>query len=100
MRPPSPSSPGHPTAQPIEELIRAAYLRETNGRVKERVLLKDLRPKVEVERDAFDRALLSMQQRSKVVLMGLDNPSDRTSEIEAAALHIAGRPRHLVYFQG
>ena len=41
-----------------------------------------------------------MQQQGKVVLMGLDNPVERTPEVEAAAVHIAGRPRYLVYFQG
>ncbi len=68
--------------------------------MKERVLLSDLRPKVGVQSDDFDQALLAMQQQGKVVLMGLDNPLERTPEVEAAAVHIAGRARYLVYFQG
>lgn len=88
------------TVESIARLIREAYLEATNGAVKQRVLLKDLRPRVGVQRDDFDQALLSMQRQSKVVLMGLDNPLERTPEVEAAALHIAGNPRHLVYFQG
>jgi hypothetical protein len=88
------------TLESIETQIREAYLRETRGAVKERVLLKDLRPKVGVQSEDFDQALLAMQQQGKVVLMGLDNPVERTPEVEAAALHIAGHPRYLVYFQG
>jgi hypothetical protein len=88
------------TVESIAQQIRQAYLNATNGAVKERVLLKDLRPRVGVQREDFDQALLSMQRQSRVVLMGLDNPMERTPEVEAAALHIAGHPRHLVYFQG
>jgi hypothetical protein len=88
------------TIESIGKQIRQAYLSETRGAVKERVLLKDLRPKVGVQREDFDQALLAMQQQSEIVLMGLDNPMERTPEVEAAALHIAGHPRHLVYFQG
>ena len=94
------SSPEPLTLDSIEKQIREAYLRETRGALKERVLLKDLRPKVGVQSQDFDQALLGMQQQGKVVLMGLDNPVERTPEVEAAALHIAGRPRYLVYFQG
>jgi len=94
------ASPEPLTLDSIEKQIREAYLRETRGAVKERVLLSDLRPKVGVQSDDFDQALLAMQQEGKVVLMGLDNPMERTPEVEAAALHIAGLPRYLVYFQG
>ncbi len=88
------------TLDSIETQIREAYLRETRGAVKERVLLSDLRPKVGVQSGDFDQALLAMQQQGKIVLMGLDNPVERTPEVEAAAVHIAGLPRYLVYFQG
>ena len=94
------TSPEPLTLAAIETQIREAYLRETHGAVKERVLLKDLRPKVGVQSEDFDQTLLAMQQQGKVVLMGLDNPMERTPEVEAAAIHIAGRPRYLVYFQG
>jgi len=88
------------TIESIAQQIRMAYLEATHGAVKERVLLKDLRPRVGVQRDDFDQALLSMQKQNQIVLMGLDNPVECTPEVEAAALHIAGNPRHLVYFQG
>jgi hypothetical protein len=87
------------TLESIEDQIREAYLRETRGAVKERVLLKDLRSKIGVQSQDFDQTLLAMQQQGKVVLMGLDNPLERTPDVEAAAIHIAGSPRYLVYFQ-
>ena len=87
------------TLASIAKQIRMAYLCETSGAIKERVLLKDLRPKVGVLRSDFDQALLEMQREGKVVLMGLDNPTERTPAVEDAALQIAGRPRHLVYLQ-
>ncbi len=93
------SEPEALTLESIEKDIREAYLRETHGALKERVLLKDLRPQVGVQRADFDETLLAMQRQGKVVLMGLDNPLERTPEVEEAALYITGRPRHLVYFQ-
>jgi hypothetical protein len=88
------------TVESIQQQIREAYLSLTNGRTKERVLLKDLRPKVAAVAADFNEAVLELQNAQKVVLMGLDNMAERTAEVEAAALHIAGNPRHLVYFQG
>jgi hypothetical protein len=88
------------TVESIEDQIREAYFAATNGVTKQRVLLKDLRPKVGVQRQDFDQALLSLQKENKVVLAGLDDANERTEEVEAAALSIAGNARHLVYFQG
>jgi len=88
------------TLESIQGQIRDAYLRLTGGRTKERVLFRDLRPKVPVIPDDFDQAVLSLQAQQQVVLAGLDNPIERTPEVEAAAIHIAGNPRHLLYFQG
>lgn len=88
------------TVESIQKQIRDAYLSLTHGRTKERVLLKDLRPKVAAVAADFNEAVLELQNAQKVVLMGLDNMAERTAEVEAAALHIAGNPRHLVYFQG
>lgn len=98
---PTPKISSEPlTLESIQSQIREAYLAQTRGAVKERVLLKDLRPRVGVQREDFDQALLAMQRQSRIVLMGLDNPTERTPEVEAAALHIQGNARHLVYFQG
>jgi len=90
---------GAVTAASIEKDLRRAYLQQTGGEVRTRVLLSDLRSKLGATREDFDHVLLGMQRKGKVVLMGLDNPADRTTAVEAGALHIAGRPRHLVYFQ-
>lgn len=99
-QPPDLSLDDELTLESIQLQIRDAYLSLTNGRTKERVLLKDLRPKVAAVKDDFNHAVLALQNAQKVVLMGLDNMAERTPEVEAAALHIAGNPRHLVYFQG
>lgn len=88
------------TVESIQGQIRDAYLGLTGGKTKQRVLFSDLRPKVPVVSDDFDEAVLSLQAQQKVVLAGLDNPVERTPEVEAAAIHIAGNPRHLLYFQG
>lgn len=88
------------TVESIQGQIRDAYLGLTGGKTKQRVLFSDLRPKVPVVSDDFDQAVLSLQAQQKVVLAGLDNPVERTPDVEAAAIHIAGNPRHLLYFQG
>lgn len=85
---------------PIETRIRDAYLSLTQGASKQRVLLKDLRRQVDASRQEVDDALLAMQERRLLVLMKLDNPSELTSDDEAAALRVAGNPRHLLYFHG
>lgn len=97
---PEPASSDDVTVESIQGQIRDAYLALTGGRTKERVLFSALRPKVPVVSDDFDQAVLSLQAQQKVVLAGLDNPVERTPEVEAAAIHIAGNPRHLLYFQG
>jgi len=97
---PAPESSEDITVESIQGQIRDAYLTLTGGRTKERVLFSALRPKVPVVSDDFDHAVLSLQAQQKVVLAGLDNPVERTPEVESAAIHIAGNPRHLLYFQG
>jgi len=97
---PAAESSGDVTVESIQGQIRDAYLRLTGGKTKQRVLFSDLRPKVPVVPDDFDQAVLSLQAAQKVVLAGLDNPVERTPDVEAAAIHIAGNPRHLLYFQG
>jgi len=100
-------SPGSASTDPrttnetasLEARIRDAYLSLTRGGARQRVLLKDLRPHVDAPREAVDTALLSMQEQRMLVLMKLDNPTELTAADEAAALHVAGHPRHLLYFQ-
>jgi len=87
------------TQQELEDRIRSVYLALTNGALKRRVLLKDLRARVAASRQDLDQALKAMQAQRKLVLMGLDNPQERTQGDDDAALYIAGNPRHLVYLQ-
>jgi hypothetical protein len=88
------------TLESIQKQIRAAYLSLTNGRTKERVLLKDLRPRVPAVSADFDAAIQAMQTAQSVVLAGLDNVAERTPEVEAAAIYVGENPRHMVYLQG
>ena len=74
-------------------LTAAAMISEPRSRV----LLSDLRAAVLADRAEFDAALLDLQAARRVVLMSLDNLMERTAEVEAGALHIAGNPRHLLY---
>jgi hypothetical protein len=40
-----------------------------------------------------------MQRSGRIVLYKLDNPAEISAEDEAAALFIAGEPRHIVYLE-
>jgi hypothetical protein len=84
----------------IEELVRGVYLELSHGRLRERVRLKDLRPRVPAGRELLDSVLERLQREGKLVLMRLDNPQELTRDDDDAALHIAGNPRHLVYLEG
>lgn len=87
------------SAGTLEARVRQACLDLAHGNVKERVRLKDLRRKVRASRAVMDQALTAMQNSGKLVLMRLDNPAELTREDAAAALSIAGNPRHLVYLE-
>lgn len=63
-----------------------------------RVYLADLRAKMGGTRDDQDTALKALQQKGKIVLWGLDNPTERTARVESGALHIAGAVRHIAYY--
>jgi hypothetical protein len=95
-----PRKNGTAASIPIREQIRAVYFALTNGALRERVLLKDLRSRVAGARSVVDDALLAMQKDREVVLMGFDDPNERTAADDEAALHIAGNPRHVLYLQG
>jgi hypothetical protein len=96
---PAPQPDTELTLEGIQGQIRAAYFDITGGQSKDRVLLNDLRRKVGVTREDFDQALLGMQ-KDDAVLMGLDNPMERTPDVEDAAIElIGGNKRHLVYIK-
>jgi hypothetical protein len=47
-----------------------------------------------------DRALLELQRTDQLVLMQIDDPTDITPADRAAALQVAGFPRHILYLNG
>lgn len=96
-------APKAPEAQAsLEPRIREAYSKISGGKENVRVLLSDLRKELpDVPRETLDAELLRMQGKGRgVTLMRLDDPQQRTKEIEAAALDIIGEKRHLVYMEG
>ena len=86
------------TPASAEKAITRAYLSLTGGEYTERVMLADLRPKLGLTREDFDSTVKSMQQQGKLVLMGLDNPFEKTKRVTDAGLDIAGHGRYLVRF--
>lgn len=81
----------------IEERIRAAYLRATDGRYNEYVRLARLRAELGAESaSAVDAALLEMQQKGGTVLYPTNNPQALGPADEAAALRVAGARRDVV----
>jgi hypothetical protein len=85
--------------QSDEETVRNACLELAQHQTRRRVRLKDVRARVGASRDSLDRTLLSMQRSGRIVLYKLDNPAEISAEDEAAALFIAGEPRHIVYLE-
>lgn len=80
--------------------IRAAYLDVTGGRLATRALLKDLRPRLpDVPREVLDEALKQMQRDQAAILYRLDNTVELTAADHAAALHITGEPRHILWIK-
>lgn len=93
---------GHPvdaevTLESIIEAIRQAYLGLTQNTFSQRVGLKDLRPRLEFQKEDVDQALLALERSGSARLYGFDNPVERTRDAEEAALYVAGNPRHLIY---
>lgn len=103
--PPSPSGAvvGGPEAGEGEDLrarIRAAYLAVTGGRLNTRALLKTLRPHLpDVPGDALDAALKAMQADGTVRLYRIDNRVEITDQDRAAAVQVAGEPRHILWIE-
>lgn len=80
--------------------VRAAYLAVTGGRLATRALLKDLRSRLaEVPREMLDETLKQMQRDQAAILYRLDNAVELTAADHAAALHIAGEPRHILWIK-
>ncbi|MFG1284414.1 hypothetical protein [Xanthobacter autotrophicus] len=80
--------------------IRAAYLAVTGGRLNTRALLKTLRPHLpDVPADALDTALKAMQADGTARLYRIDNRVEMTDLDRAAAVQIAGEPRHILWIE-
>lgn len=90
-------------AVPVGDLparIRSAYLAVTGGRLATRVLLRDIRARLpDVPREALDDMLKRMQRDQVALLYRLDNSLELTAADHAAALHIAGEPRHILWIK-
>lgn len=87
-------------AAPLPARIRAAYLDATGGRLNTQALLRDVRAKLgDVDRAALDAALIEMHRAQDVLLYPNDNRRALTEEDRAAALVIAGEPRHILWIE-
>jgi hypothetical protein len=91
-----------PAAAPLDEdaigIIRRAYLDLSGGRFNERILLKDLRPRLgTMSRQAQDAALVALIQSGLADLNPEDDPMSRDEADDEAALILGDRRRHLIY---
>jgi hypothetical protein len=84
-----------PSVNPAQA-IRTAYLRNSGGSYKTRVLLKDLRPELQIPREQQDAALMEMIRSGEADLYPEDDPESRDERDDQAALMIGDRPRHLM----
>jgi len=94
--------PPTPSEQPasLEERIEAAYLKCSGGVYNRRVRLIELRPYfADLPRETLDQTLRAMMLDSKLVLMHLDDPMDRTAADDQAAINIGGRTHHIIYLR-
>jgi len=73
-----------------------AWLEQQPAR--ERLSLVDVRRALsEHPRAEVDNELLELERLGQIVIVPLDNPHELTPEREAAALHVAGVVRHMLY---
>jgi hypothetical protein len=91
------SSPRSLNYSDLRDRIRTAY-REVAGGFDQRVLLRDLRPKLaDIDRRQVDAALMQMLRDQEASLMQLDYRPDVTDEDHEAALQIGNEPRHIIW---
>jgi len=80
--------------------IREAYFDITDGRLKARALLRDLRSKLhDIERQTLDDALKQMQREHEVSLFQLDNRAEITDADRTAAIYFGNEPRHILWIE-
>jgi hypothetical protein len=82
----------------LRDQIRQAYLGLTDGRFNQRVLLAELREKLDhVERHSLDEALKQMHLEEGTTLSGLDNPQEITPAVRDAGLFFKGEPMYALW---
>ena len=86
------------SAAAVEDKIRAAYTKASQGSYNVRVKLAELRKYLsEFSRTQIDQALGKMELEENLVLMTLNDPQEIDAEDEAAAVDVGGQKRHIVY---
>jgi len=79
------------------EQVRRGYLGLSGGSYGARVLLKDLRKRLSLDRETQDAAFLDLIRSGEADFYPEDDPMSRDEEDERAALVLADRRRHIVY---
>jgi len=89
-----------PAPSDLPARIRAAYLAVTGGRLNTRALLKSLRPHLpDVAGETLDATLKAMQAEGAARLYRIDDRAEITQADRAAAVEIAGEPRHILWIE-
>lgn len=90
--------PGQTTGELLQDDLRAAYLARTGGRWGTEVRVADLKSAFPTDRHPrIDEALMALARLGKADLLPIDDPLRLTVADRAAAIHVAGQPRHLVF---
>ncbi|MFN7923739.1 MAG: hypothetical protein U0Q16_26795 [Bryobacteraceae bacterium] len=89
-----------PGTPPPGSPVNAAYLRLTNGRHDERVLLKDLRKELgTMTREAQDAAFRELISSGQADFYPEDDPMSRNADDDMAAFYVGDRRRDLMYLR-
>jgi len=90
-----------PAPEPDETRIREAYRRSSGGRFNVRVRIAGLKEALPgFPAAVLDALLARLHREGRLVLMPLDDPRERDSADEAAAVSLQGFPHHIVYLEG
>lgn len=92
------SAPEHPESSP-KGVLREGYLALSGGKLRERIRIKDLRARVSLSSEVFDRALIELLDEGVVVLYPEDDRSRLDEAEHQAALDLSGVPQHIIYWE-
>jgi hypothetical protein len=96
----APPQASAPFSEPLKGRIRTAYLDTTGGRLNTQASLSGIRARLpDVDRDTLDAALLDMHHAQEALLYPNDNRRALTDADRAAALSVAGEPRHILWIE-